>query len=1052
MLAPDGMLQGHYRITYTVEERPDSLLYRAIDQRESLRVLVAALPQPSQAALEDVQSLARQIETVQVPGLLALRDHFADGLTYYLVSDDPGGQDLDRVARERGGPLAEDEVLRYIERLLTLLDTLHSRKPALLLGDLRSTDLWSSPDGDLSLAPFVLARHIGSEPSSYRALELYDAANEPTTSTDLYALGAVQYQLLTGWMPPTAPARAAGTPLNAPRTLNSRLSTLTEQMVLRALELKPANRYQQAREMRSAGETVRLMAGRPLGATAPLSSPLVQPPTAQLGQPPIIQPGQPPTAMPPISPPIQPFGPSILPPGYGPPPVATPFPVAPSAQPGAPMPSQPAGTLASNYNPVQYGAPTGQARKPLLSNGCLIALVVALGLAAIGICVMGAMLFFFVNSATASLPFIGGNPLQATSAPAAAATTAQPSTAPAQPSPSAAQGGALNGTAIFTTTRQLTETVLGASLYSPDGQYLAVAVGNAIRIYNATSLEQATVLSGHTGEVSALAFTPAGAAPLLASGSSAENSIRLWDLATGKQVANLEGHGGWIRGLAFAPDGGTLASSSTDNTARIWSVADRKSLLTLSGHSDWLGNLAFAPDGKRLATASRDGTVRLWEVEAGQQVSGFNFTAPTDPNSSAPYWLTGISFSPDSQTIAVGSTSGNIYMLDSANGTQRRILEGHTNWVVIRGVSFSPDGRTLATASLDGTVRLWSTASGAERGTLQYAGLRLLSVAWDGQGEQLVASSDMGGTVTVWNAESREIANTLQIGQGTVTSLAFSDDGNVLATGGAGGSVVLHILEGEQQITMNGAAPTAQYLAFIGETRLVALTSEGKVVVIDLTRQNPGESYDGLEGVALSVASTLDRRVLAAGNEQGDIAVWDVESKKLLRILRGLRGPIYNLSFSRDGSRLVAVTNQPGDAPTIALWDTSDGKLLQRIGGHSSPVTGLALRADASLLVSSGSDGVLKIWESASGKELRSIAVAEGQGWYSSVAFSPDGSLLATGTVGGQVELYNPETGEQLSSVQLNSGGVLALTFRLDGKQLAASTRDGGVWILDRTS
>ena len=71
MLAPDGMLQGHYRITYTVEERPDSLLYRAIDQRESLRVLVAALPQPSQAALEDVQSLARQIETVQVPGLLA---------------------------------------------------------------------------------------------------------------------------------------------------------------------------------------------------------------------------------------------------------------------------------------------------------------------------------------------------------------------------------------------------------------------------------------------------------------------------------------------------------------------------------------------------------------------------------------------------------------------------------------------------------------------------------------------------------------------------------------------------------------------------------------------------------------------------------------------------------------------------------------------------------------------------------------------------------------------------------------------------------------------
>jgi WD40 repeat protein len=104
------------------------------------------------------------------------------------------------------------------------------------------------------------------------------------------------------------------------------------------------------------------------------------------------------------------------------------------------------------------------------------------------------------------------------------------------------------------------------------------------------------------------------------------------------------------------------------------------------------------------------------------------------------------------------------------------------------------------------------------------------------------------------------------------------------------------------------------------------------------------------------------------------------------------------------------------------------------------------------MLASSGSDGALKIWESESGTELRSLAAPAEQGWYSSVAFSPDGSLLATGTIGGQVELYNPETGEQLSSVQLNSGGVLALAFRLDGQQLAASTRDGGVWLLDRTS
>ncbi|NTU77881.1 MAG: serine/threonine protein kinase, partial [Chloroflexales bacterium] len=295
MLAPETVLKEQYRITYVVEERPDGVIYRAIDTRQSLRVLVAELPQPSEGALDDVQQLAGEMAGVSAPGLLSLRDHFAQGLTYYLVADDPGGQDLERVSRDRGGPLPEPEVLSYVERLLSTLDILHSHTPALLIGDLRTTDLWSSLDGGLFLAPFAMARHVGAEPSSYRAPELHDSSAEPTTASDVYAIGAVLYQLLTGWAPPTASQRQSGTPLNSPRVLNTRVSTLAEQLALRALELKPVNRYQQAREMRSALDTVRLMVGRPLGATPPIdvsrpasgqpgaSSPLQGPPPG--GQP-----------------------------------------------------------------------------------------------------------------------------------------------------------------------------------------------------------------------------------------------------------------------------------------------------------------------------------------------------------------------------------------------------------------------------------------------------------------------------------------------------------------------------------------------------------------------------------------------------------------------------------------------------------------------------------------------------------------------------------------------------------------------------------------------
>jgi WD40 repeat protein/serine/threonine protein kinase len=1046
MLAPDGMLQGHYRITYTVEERPDYVLYRAIDQRQSLRVLIAALVQPNEQALEDVRTLAKQIESVQVPGLLALRDHFAEGLTYVLVSDDPGGQDLERVARERGGPLPEDEVLRHVERLLITLDALHNRKPPLFIGDLRSTDLWSSPDGDLSLAPFALARHIGNEPSSYRAIELYDPANEPTTATDLYALAAVQYQLLTGWAPPTAEVRAAGTPLNAPRTLNGRISTLTEQMVLRALELRSANRYQQAREMRSALETVRLMAGRSLGASPPFEGqilPADQQPTA--APPPVVNPGPLPVQVP--------GGPPITPPASNPPVgnYGSTTPISVPGQPAPPTTTPAAPAMPGSYTAANYGPPVAQKSGFQISNGCLIAAVVVMGLIALALCISIAIFgYFWVTGNQAGfLPFGGGNAATGTTPFAeVTATPAQP-TNPATEQPTTVNPGPA-ATAAFTSTRQITETTVGAALYSPNNEYLAVVIGNEIHIYNGETLEEEGVLRGHEGDISELAFSSAGGATLLASGSSTENSIRLWNMGTSEQVALLEGHTDYIRGLAFSPDGSLLASASADKTGKIWDVAGRNEIATLTGHTDLLGNITFSPDGKRIATASRDGTVRLWDAANGQPISGFSFTAPTDPNRNAPYWLTGIAWNPDGSTIAVGSVSRAAYILDANTGEQRRVLEGHRDWIVLRGVRYSPDGRTLATASLDGTVKLWNAGSGTEQATLESSGLSLWSVTWSGNGEQVAASSDVGGTVTVWNARSREVINSLQLSQGLVRNLTYSDDGSVLASGGIGGTVVLHILESGQKITLPGGAPTVQYLTFVGETELVAISDRGVVVLIDLSQQREAVAFEGLDGVALSVASTLDRRTLAAGNEQGDIALWDLESKNLLRTLRGLRGPISNIAFSRDGSRIAAVTNEPNDAPTIALWNTEDGQLLQSFRGHSNAITGLALRADASMLATSSVDQTLRIWDGASDKELRSQTIPEGQGWYSSVAFSPDGSMLATGTMGGQIEFYNPDTGDQIGSVDLQSGSVLALAFRLDGNQLAASTRDGGVWLLEK--
>jgi serine/threonine protein kinase len=220
-----------------------------------------------------------------------------------------------------------------VVRLLQVLDLVHAAQPPLYLGELRSPDLWATPEGELALAPFVFARPRQSTLSPYCAPELEHSLAQSTPAADLYALAAVMYHLLTGWPPPTAEQRRAGVPLNPPCTLNAQIRPLTEQMLLRALDLTPANRYQHVGELRCAMEVVRV-----LSAHAPelehVSAPLTP------------LPANPPT---------------------DPPPVALPANLAVTDD-------------------------TRQTEKPAVtqrSNTCLLIIVVLLALVALGICVTG---------------------------------------------------------------------------------------------------------------------------------------------------------------------------------------------------------------------------------------------------------------------------------------------------------------------------------------------------------------------------------------------------------------------------------------------------------------------------------------------------------------------------------------------------------------------------------------------------------------------------------------------------------------------------------------
>ncbi|PDW02688.1 hypothetical protein [Candidatus Viridilinea mediisalina] len=256
MLAPDALLREQYRITYVLDQQSEAIIYRAFDSEADRRVLICALPQADGYALGNVAMCATQVVAAQGPHLLALENHFAHDGAYYLVCADPEGQDLERVARGRGSPLPESEVLALVEQLLATLEALHNHTPPLRLTSLTPTDLWVDAAQTLWLTPFALVRTSRHEQASYHAPELNSNNAEASVVSDVYASGAVCYQLLTGWAPPSAAQRAAGVPLNPPRILNAHISTLVEQVVLRALAWEPAQRYAQIAALRQALITV----------------------------------------------------------------------------------------------------------------------------------------------------------------------------------------------------------------------------------------------------------------------------------------------------------------------------------------------------------------------------------------------------------------------------------------------------------------------------------------------------------------------------------------------------------------------------------------------------------------------------------------------------------------------------------------------------------------------------------------------------------------------------------------------------------------------------
>ena len=467
-----------------------------------------------------------------------------------------------------------------------------------------------------------------------------------------------------------------------------------------------------------------------------------------------------------------------------------------------------------------------------------------------------------------------------------------------------------------------------AIAFAPDGQTLAAAgPDHKLQRWRLSDGMRVGEPLLHDGPVQAVAYSPDGTLLLTGGGGAPDEDrgqARLWDVSSGSLRLPPLAHGGPVASVAFGDEGRTFVTVSRDE-ARLWSAADGRQIGSLMKHEavvfDASGRprpmtAVVSPDGKLIASGGSDMTVRLWNAANSEPIG-----EPLE----ATHVVVALAFSPDSTKLLCGSANGGVRMWDIATGQRRgeslkmrgvvhavafspdgqlaaaagavgddwlqpagevQLCQVETGQNLgaalphpqpVHALAFSPGGRLLLTGCQDGRARFFVTATEAPIGKPLPHGAPLNAVGFSPDGGAAVTgAAGGGGSLKLWRAPREQHFGKPLVQPGELAGVQFSDDGSALTSSTRDGEARQWDLAGGSwrkapPAGRNGMASSPATVSPDGRWKLLA-GADGVARLFDAASGKPlGPPLgDGIHGVAMNAATAQ----LAAAGAEGKINIW----------------------------------------------------------------------------------------------------------------------------------------------------------------------------------